>query len=114
MAPLVRVMKSRPAPIRAMKRKGIRADTMKWRRWDGDAMEEDHRHGILQQGEGHGGKEDEDDKAEPADQMTIDEKLPQMFGHGVRHAGHEEGQFVAHRFQQLGLWHQVREPHQQE
>jgi hypothetical protein len=43
---------------------------------DGHAVEEDHRHGILQQGEGHGGKEDEEDKAEPADQMTIDEKLP--------------------------------------
>ena len=80
----------------------------------GDPMGEDHRHGILQQAEGHGGKEQQHEHAQPPDQVAIVEEVFQLHDDGLRHAGHEEIEFLPHRLQQLGLGDQVGQSHQQQ
>jgi len=51
---------------------------------DGHAVEENHGHGVLQHGEGHGGEEDQHQEPNPADRVAVCQKALEVLVYAPR------------------------------
>ena len=73
-----------------MKTYGRMAETRKVAAANRHAMEKDHRHRVLEHGEGERAEEDHADEQEPADDFAVRQQHAKLLRDGLGIPGHDE------------------------